>query len=94
MDLSLSDFTIWVRANPGLLVLLTGLGPLFLGVLLQRFGGPPKGLHAGTDDDAAAPVQRSVEISDETSEVLAPEPGAAILSPAPPVRLRDRLRRT
>jgi fused signal recognition particle receptor len=39
MEPILADLTIWIRQYPWALVAITGLGPLFLGVILQKVGG-------------------------------------------------------
>ena len=50
VEATLSDLAIWIRQYPGLLVLITGLGPLLLGLIIERIGrsGP-------ADAEALAP---------------------------------------
>ena len=84
MDLSLSELALWIRQYPWALVAVTGLGPLFLGLLLERMGrrrGPEEHAlpaEAPPEPPLVVPVERSTEI----------------LSPEPKGRLRDRLLRT
>jgi fused signal recognition particle receptor len=86
----LTAFAIWIRQNPGLLIVLTGLGPLLLGMLLQRWGGSPKGMHAGRADESASD---SID-SPPLPQPLANAASAESSSVSAPPRLRDRLLRT
>jgi fused signal recognition particle receptor len=66
---SLYEISIWIRESPWLLVALTGLGPLALGLLLERIGG-------------AEPPVEGVEPAEEPAEQSAVEPPASVAEPA------------
>lgn len=53
MDLSLAELTLWIRQYPWALVAITGLGPLFLGFLLERRGRRRAPEVAAPDEPAA-----------------------------------------
>ena len=61
MEPILIDVAHWIRQQPFGLVLLAGFGPLILGLLLERWVGAPKGLHAGAAAEEASKAQREVE---------------------------------
>jgi fused signal recognition particle receptor len=104
MDLSLSELTLWIRQYPWALVAITGLGPLFLGILLQRLGerraskelAPSESPVVGVAEpvEATLPAETPLEPPavvpiEHPPELLSPEP-----EPLPRARLRDRLLRT
>ncbi len=103
MDLSLSELTLWIRQYPWALVAMAGLGPVFLGMLLERIGRRRQRLASESDsspttDDVppfetgstAQPIEAPLE---ESAAILSPEPEPEP-EPEPRVRLRDRLLRT
>jgi fused signal recognition particle receptor len=110
MDLSLSELTLWIRQYPWALVVITGLGPLFLAILLSRRGGrraveEPEPSESSTARPVEAepspprPSEPPIEVLVEKPAEPEPEPE---LEPEPEpepeaaarVRLRDRLMRT
>lgn len=52
---SLYEISIWIRENPWLMVALTGLGPLALGLLIERIGGPEPPVE-GAEPSVAEPI--------------------------------------
>lgn len=86
---SLYDIARIILEEPWLLVLVTGLGPLLLGVLVKR-------LDIGNNSIVIVPDEEDEDRADDKAD----SPSAARSSVAPPepeptrVRLRDRLRRT
>jgi len=99
MDFSLAELALWIRRYPWALVAIAGLGPLLLGLLVERWGRrrapePPALSESAVAEpvDAVAPAQTPPEPArvvpiERPTEVPLPEP-------EPTVRLRDRLRRT
>jgi fused signal recognition particle receptor len=96
MDLSLSELALWIRQYPWALVAITGLGPLFLAILVQRWGGRRT---VAKPAPSESPSERPVEA--EPAAARPSEPPVAVVvekspesEPEPRGRLRDRLIRT
>ena len=96
---SLYELSIWIRENPWLLVVLTGLGPLALGLLIERVFGPEppvegaQGAPSETEvvaepDVQSAPAQTDLPTRTEQAQepVLEPEP-----EPHPELKLEPEL---
>jgi fused signal recognition particle receptor len=115
MESILSDFTIWIRQEPGLFVAIACGLPLLLGILLERFtrvtseDETPEITASAVPDTqpervaVEPPVEQAAEPSLEPrleevappleTQSAPPEPEPEPVA-APPVGLRDRLRRT
>jgi fused signal recognition particle receptor len=92
---SLYELSIWIRENPWLMVMATGLSPLALGLLIERIGGPEPpvdGIEEESPENglaaqaSAAPEVESPEAVEEPEPVevaAAPEPVQPLPEPEP-----------
>ncbi|MFK7894337.1 MAG: signal recognition particle-docking protein FtsY [Myxococcota bacterium] len=77
VEAALSDLAIWIRQYPGLLVLVTGLGPLLLGLIIERIGGASPGPRPGREieesQEAAVEARAEAEVASVPAETAAAE---------------------
>ena len=78
METLISEFTIWIRQEPGLFVGITLALPLLIGILLERVF---RGRGAATTPEAETPAAPEAEIEPGLPE----QPPAAPVSTEPPI---------
>lgn len=96
MEPLFSELTFWIRQYPWALIVVTGLGPLFLGIMIGRIGRNRRVEESAFEESTAAESSEAATSakSAESAEVKPAEEVVPIPEEPPEMRLRDRIRRT